>query len=67
MSIGPGRYDDLASIVREETGADCVVVMVIGGKRGNGFSVQVTSLDMLAHLPPLLADIAKQIRKDATQ
>lgn len=33
--IGPGKYDDACTIVREMTGADCVLVAVIGGSRAD--------------------------------
>jgi hypothetical protein len=64
VSIGPGKYDEVCTIVREETDADCVVVMVIGGKKGDGFSCQVTDLQMMKGLPELLEDMARQIRED---
>lgn len=41
MPSGPGRYDDITTLVREMTGAACVVVVVIGGVRGDGFDQQI--------------------------
>lgn len=38
---GPGKYDEHATRVREETGAQSVVVIVIGGNKGHGFSHQM--------------------------
>ncbi len=32
----PGDYGEFAELVVEETGAEAVVVMVLGGNRGNG-------------------------------
>lgn len=40
MSIGPGKYDELCTVVREGAQAEGAVVIVIGGNRGSGFSVQ---------------------------
>jgi hypothetical protein len=40
MPDGPGKYDDITTTVREATGARGVVVVVLGGNRGSGFSVQ---------------------------
>lgn len=40
--IGPGKYDAHAQRVAEETGARSVVLIVIEGKNGNGFSVKDT-------------------------
>lgn len=64
MTIGPGRYDDLCTKVRAETEADAVIVIVVGGKRGHGFSCQSDFATMLA-LPTMLEELAQQIRKDA--
>ena len=61
--IGPGKYDDLCTHVREETQAHCAIVIVLGGTRGSGFSVQAELSAQLA-LPELLEDMAKQIRRD---
>lgn len=41
MPTGPGRYDDVTTLVREITGAACVLVVVVGGSRGDGFDAQV--------------------------
>jgi len=61
--IGPGKYDDACTIVREMTGADCVLVAVIGGSRGHGFSVQTTELSP-GMIADLLENIARQLRED---
>jgi len=42
MPHGPGKYDALATHVREQSDAEGVVVIVLGGNKGNGFSVQTT-------------------------
>lgn len=41
MALGPGKYDDLCTYVRVESGAVMALVIVVGGNRGDGFSVQV--------------------------
>lgn len=61
MPIGPGKYDDLATSVRRAAKAKTVIVMVIGGDRGSGFSVQTESPTAAHALPALLRDMAKQI------
>jgi hypothetical protein len=63
MTHGPGRYDDLATLVRERTEADGVVVMVFGGKSGDGFSVQA-DLETTSALPAILRQLANQIEDD---
>jgi hypothetical protein len=61
--IGPGKYDAHATMVRLETGAEGVIVLVLGGKAGSGFSVQGT-LDVQFRLPTLLRSMADQIEGD---
>jgi enoyl-CoA hydratase/carnithine racemase len=63
MAIGPGKYDDLATLVRERAQADGVVVIVIGGDKGNSFCVQA-DLETTLLLPDLLDQLSKQIRED---
>src|SRR5205085_1646492 len=45
MAIGPGQYDDLCTRVREESQAQAVVLIVLGGNKGNGFSMQAQMWD----------------------
>lgn len=63
MAIGPGKYDNLATMVREATEAQGVVLIVVGGLAGNGFSCQA-DLATTARLPDMLEHMAKQIRAD---
>ena len=61
MPLGPGKYDDLCSHVRAEAKARGVAVIVLGGDKGNGFSVQGDAVDTLM-LPDLLEVMAAEIR-----
>jgi hypothetical protein len=63
MSVGPGKYDDLATIVREQAHAAGVIVIVFNGDKGDGFSVQA-DLGTLLTLPQRLRFIADQIEQD---
>lgn len=63
MSVGPGKYDAECTQVRESTDAVGVVLAVVGGDRGSGFSVQATG-EVLAALPGSLRAIADQIDQD---
>lgn len=66
MALGPGKYDDMVSLVRQQIGmtdSGGVALIVIGGERGPGFSCQA-DLQTTLLLPDLLEDMAKQIRKD---
>lgn len=63
MALGPGKYDSLTTSIREMTGAQGVVLIVMGGHKGHGFSVQA-SPQMTARLPALLRTMADQIEQD---
>lgn len=63
MALGPGKYDDLCTQVREQLEADGVILVVIRGKKGSGFSVQGT-LQVIATLPDTLEHMASEMRKD---
>jgi hypothetical protein len=62
MPLGPGKYDDLCTYVREKAKADAAIVIVVGGPKGHGFSCQADLLTTAA-LPELLETLAKQIRE----
>jgi len=62
MAIGPGKYDDIATVVRTQAKAEGVLLLVVNGARGSGFSAQL-SLDLTLTLPTILRDLAKQIEE----
>lgn len=64
MAVGAGKYDDLATTVREQAHARGVIVIVIGGDKGEGFAMQA-DLYTLMTLPPMLRHIADQIERDS--
>jgi hypothetical protein len=65
MSWGPGKYDDVCTKVVEQVGigeqGGGVIVIVLGGNKGSGFSCQADLRTTLL-LPDMLEDIARQIR-----
>lgn len=61
---GPGKYDDLATIIREKAGAETVMVIVINGNKGDGFSVQSTDRRTLPLLPKVLRVTAEEMERD---
>jgi hypothetical protein len=61
--IGPGKYDDECSFVRIETHAAGVLLLIIDGDKGSGFSVQAPLLVQVA-LPALLRELADNIEAD---
>lgn len=64
MPAGPGKYDPECERVRETTRAAGVIMIVLDGDRGSGFSV---TLDMLrasvgpGELSRILHDVANEI------
>ena len=63
MAKGPGKYDDLCTMVRDKAEAECAILIVIGGNRGGGFAVQATA-DVVAKLPEMLRIMADEIEAD---
>jgi hypothetical protein len=65
MPWGPGKYDDLCTTAFDGAkikGRGGVIVIVIDGDRGSGFSVQA-DIQTLTALPLILEDVAKEIRE----
>lgn len=63
MTIGPGKYDAEAMTVMESAKAKGVILIVIGGDRGEGFSVVATP-EVTWALPDMLRSIAKDVEVD---
>ena len=63
MSHGPGKYDHECSVARALANADGVLLIVLNGDRGHGFSVQIPPTALHA-IPAILRDIANQIEAD---
>jgi hypothetical protein len=63
MPIGPGKYDDLCTHVRTTAGALGAIVIVVGGKHGDGFSIQAP-IEVTIALPEFLEFMARSIRAD---
>lgn len=64
IGAGVGKYDDLATMVRERTGATGIVLLVHRGNLGEGFAVQFTDPMFLIDLPATLRTIAASIEAD---
>lgn len=62
MPSGPGKYDELTTYVREQANARGVIVIVFGGDKGSGFSVQADAATTLL-LPTLLRNMADEIER----
>ena len=64
--LGPGKYDKELTKARESAGATSALLIVVDGNKGPGFSCQ-TTLPVLAKMPELLEEIARQMRADRSQ
>lgn len=63
MPVGAGKYDDLCTEAAKKTDAKGVIMIVLDGEKGSGFSIHAT-FEILIKLPELLENVAKQIRDD---
>ncbi len=64
MAAGPGKYDEMCVKALVETEATCVVLIVLGGKDGSGFSVNSIDASVPDLLPKMLRQVADQIEGD---
>lgn len=63
MSNGAGIYDEDCGNVREKNNASGVLLIVLGGDKGNGFSIQAEG-NIIQNVPEMLESIAKELRSD---
>jgi len=67
MPIGPGKYDDLCTYVSEQVGTrergGGVLLIVLNGDRGNGFSC-TADYETILQLPDILEAAARQLRQE---
>jgi hypothetical protein len=61
---GPGKYDVECSIVLEDLKATAVLLLVVGGTKGNGLSISTYDKHLLTKLPTVLRDLADQIENN---
>jgi len=60
VPAGPGKYDAECTAAREAAHAEGCILIVYGGNRGSGFSIQAP-LPLLSTLPHMLRDMANEI------
>lgn len=65
MALGPGKYDELATLCRTTVNAQGAIVIIIDGDRGHGFSVQIHDVELLLRLPAMLRTVADEIERSA--
>lgn len=66
MSVGPGKYDVFCSQVRQDAYAEAVILIVMNGVLGSGFSVQAPQR-MSEMIPQMLRNVAQQIEDALVQ
>ena len=62
MPFGPGKYDAACTEIRERLHATGIILIVIGGEHGNGFSAQLPGY-LVLETPEMLESVARQIRE----
>ena len=62
MPLGPGKYDDLCTYVREKAHAASAIVIIGGGDKGAGFSMQAPFVELIK-LPHILRTVADEIEE----
>jgi hypothetical protein len=60
MALGPGKYDAVCTVARDLAAAEGVLLIVLNGKLGSGFSVQGAP-EIMGEIPRLLRQMADQI------
>lgn len=63
MPIGGGKYDEACTLARTLTNARALILIVIDGHQGSGFSVQTTDENLQYKLPEMLELMAREIRE----
>lgn len=58
-----GHYDQEAEQILEATRATGVLVIVVGGTRGDGLSVCTRNRRFVGHVPKILRDVADGIEE----
>jgi hypothetical protein len=64
MAVGPGVYDHLATLCREISQAEGVILIIWNGNQGQGFSAQFADPILMRNVPTMLRDVAAQIDED---
>lgn len=60
----PGRYDDEAENLIKKLDAEMVIVCVLNGNKGSGFSVVSYSQEVVDKMPSVLRGMADQMDND---
>lgn len=64
---GPGKYDAQCAKALLETDAYAVLMVVVGGNKGHGFSVNSRDRSIVLNISTLLREVADEIDKKIEQ
>lgn len=64
MPIGPGRYDNECQTIHETSKADVVMLLIVNGDKGSGFSLSSKEYKFIKEMPAMLRYMAEKIEAD---
>jgi hypothetical protein len=64
MQQGGGKYEVQCTHALLETRANGIVLIVLGGYNGSGFSIAMSDPNLLVNLPRLLREVATEIEAE---
>jgi len=69
MARGPGKYDEACRALQAATEAEVIVILVVNGNVGSGFSVGVDAdladpRHTIAQLPTMLRQLAASLEQE---
>ena len=65
MPVGGGKFGPEATAVLKETKAEAVVLIVLGGEKGSGFSVIASAATPLT--PPVIIAMLRKMADDMSE
>lgn len=63
LAVGAGKYDELATQIREREDADGVILIVCGGVHNGGMAAQI-DIELMHEVPKVLRTLAAEIEAD---
>jgi hypothetical protein len=66
MALGPGRYDAIATLAREQIGDGAGVALIVFHPDPTkcGFAVQLPHRELLLFLPAMMRELADELERD---
>jgi hypothetical protein len=63
MPFGPGKYGANAEALLKHIDADMVIIIVVGGPKGESFDIATRRPELLESIPRVIRGTAKEIEK----